>query len=80
MPKYVCADCGHEQDTFQHCERPCGSGPVVLISTCDQILGPNWRKECFPGPRDPLGRVIVPPDPSGHERGGPGRRDLPDSQ
>lgn len=41
--EYVCADCGNEQDSMgRRCDK-CGSVRVVLISTIEDIVGPDWR-------------------------------------
>jgi DNA-directed RNA polymerase subunit RPC12/RpoP len=43
--EYVCAKCGHEQDSMNRCDR-CNSSRVVLISVAKEIAGENWR-DCF---------------------------------
>lgn len=43
MPgKCACADCGHEQDSMDPCER-CGSVRVVLVRLLEELFGPDWR-------------------------------------
>lgn len=43
MNNFVCADCGHEQDSM---EKPCGRcyrNRVVMISVVEETFGCNWR-------------------------------------
>ena len=38
----VCAECGHEQETMDPCQK-CRSVRVVLISAVRDLFGENWR-------------------------------------
>lgn len=43
MADWVCADCGHEQETWDNCAK-CQSIRVVLISVVEEVFGPDWKK------------------------------------
>ena len=52
MKKFICADCGHEQDSMTNCE-DCGSVRVVLFDCLLPHLESNWRSICFPKDKFP---------------------------
>lgn len=56
--KYVCADCGHEQDTMFRCFK-CNGFRVILQSMAEQLFGPNWRK-CFDADPNAYGEADLP--------------------
>lgn len=43
--KYVCADCGADNDTMYSGCRRCSSVRVVLKSVMERVLGPQWREK-----------------------------------
>ena len=42
--KWVCIDCGNDQETSDKCTN-CSSFRVVLLSVVIQIFGPEWGKD-----------------------------------
>jgi hypothetical protein len=42
-PKYVCADCGHEQHSMDTPCDECKSVRVVSIKWVEDLIGPDWR-------------------------------------
>lgn len=65
--EYVCADCGHEQNSMNRCEE-CQGPRVILQSFAKAQFGPNWRKAFLPLSHPdalkqedmPQGRTLVP--------------------
>ena len=45
MIEFICADCGHEQNTIQKCEK-CQSFRVILLKVAKELFGENY-KDCF---------------------------------
>lgn len=43
---YVCADCGHHQDSMMRDCDECGSYNVILVSIAKKCFGENYKK-CF---------------------------------
>jgi len=47
MNEFVCANCGHEQDSMlKPCDK-CLSYRIVSIKFLEGHFGKNWREECF---------------------------------
>ena len=44
--KYVCAECGHHQDSMQRVCDDCGSHKVVLVSVAKEWFGETYM-DCF---------------------------------
>lgn len=42
--EFVCAECGHEQDSMDRRCDHCKSRQVVLISVVAQLFGADWRQ------------------------------------
>jgi len=43
MNPYVCADCGHEQDSMdRRCDK-CNSPRVISIAVAQDLFGDDWR-------------------------------------
>ncbi len=58
--KYVCADCGHEQNEMNICRNiKCLGQRVILIEMAEKLFGVNWRK-CFTD--EPFTQDELPPD------------------
>lgn len=45
--EFVCASCGHEQDSMDRRCDACGSVRVILVSMAVKFFGPDWRQRCF---------------------------------
>lgn len=59
--KFVCADCGNEQDEMNGCNK-CKGLRVILQSFAEQTFGPNWRKAFLPKDHpDALKQEDLPP-------------------
>jgi predicted amidophosphoribosyltransferase len=42
---YVCADCGHDQDSMNRCCDKCRSIRMVALSFVKLHFGEDWRKK-----------------------------------
>ena len=50
--KYICADCGHEQDSMDRRCDDCESVRVVVKGLVETV-GVDWRSTCFPRDKYP---------------------------
>lgn len=48
MNKYICCDCGHEQDSMDRVCDDCNSIRVIVISLLELHSGSDWKNICFP--------------------------------